>query len=150
MRGREWAGSALPPSASRSQKLQDVAFPRKDQLKKLLHEKYNREHTEYMKNQVRGCVTVVTSGAPQILQYLHATVAGVGTYRNVPDLQPFLVLMSRLPIIHWGGSCFKSTHTIHEISVAHQLSDITGAIKFTETKISLSFCTCSIPMHQIY
>ena len=34
------------------QKLQEVAFPRKDQLKKLLHEKYNREHAEYLRSQV--------------------------------------------------------------------------------------------------
>ncbi|MGH0149073.1 UNVERIFIED_CONTAM: hypothetical protein FKN15_014419 [Acipenser sinensis] len=32
-------------------KLQDVAFPRTDQLKKLLAEKYSKEHMEYMKGQ---------------------------------------------------------------------------------------------------
>lgn len=41
-----------PLSSHRVQKLQEVAFPRKDQLKRLLHEKYNKEHSEYLKNQV--------------------------------------------------------------------------------------------------
>lgn len=36
-----------------SQKLQDVAFPRKDQLRKLLHEKFNKEHAAYLMSQVR-------------------------------------------------------------------------------------------------
>ncbi|XP_066549774.1 AMSH-like protease isoform X2 [Amia ocellicauda] len=32
-------------------KLQEVAFPRTDKLKKLLQEKYNKEHMDYVKNQ---------------------------------------------------------------------------------------------------
>lgn len=34
------------------QKLQEVAFPRKDELKKRLEEKYSREHSEYLRAQV--------------------------------------------------------------------------------------------------
>uniref|UniRef100_A0A3P8XBK8 USP8 dimerisation domain-containing protein n=1 Tax=Esox lucius TaxID=8010 RepID=A0A3P8XBK8_ESOLU len=44
-------------------KLQDVAFPRKDQLKKLLHEKYNKEHAEYLKSQSQA---VVADGCGQL------------------------------------------------------------------------------------
>src|SRR4029434_4662187 len=37
---------------SSSQKLQEVAFPRKDQLKKLLHEECSKAHSEYLKRQL--------------------------------------------------------------------------------------------------
>ncbi|XP_041714473.1 AMSH-like protease isoform X2 [Coregonus clupeaformis] len=52
-------------SVPEKQKLQDVAFPRKDQLKKLLHEKYNKEHTEYLNSQSQA---VVADGCGQQLQ----------------------------------------------------------------------------------
>lgn len=43
-----------PFSVQYVQKLQEVAFPRKDQLKRLLHEKYSKEHSEYLKSQVHS------------------------------------------------------------------------------------------------
>ncbi|XP_023686674.2 AMSH-like protease isoform X1 [Paramormyrops kingsleyae] len=48
---RDYQQCSVPEKQVIMKKLQDVAFPRKDQLKKLLHEKYNREHMEYVKNQ---------------------------------------------------------------------------------------------------
>ncbi len=44
----------VPFSVHYVQKLQEVAFPRKDQLKRLLHEKYSKEHSEYLKSQVNS------------------------------------------------------------------------------------------------
>ncbi|XP_048843929.1 AMSH-like protease [Brienomyrus brachyistius] len=48
---RDYQQCSVPEKQVIMKKLQDVAFPRKDQLKKLLHEKYNREHMEYVKSQ---------------------------------------------------------------------------------------------------
>lgn len=44
--------NVVPLSVHYVQKLQEVAFPRKEQLKRLLHEKYSKEHSEYLKSQV--------------------------------------------------------------------------------------------------
>ncbi|KAG7492705.1 hypothetical protein MATL_G00017660 [Megalops atlanticus] len=55
---RDYQQCSVPEKQVIMKKLQDVAFPRKDQLKKLLHEKYNKEHMEYLKNQsqaAEGC-----------------------------------------------------------------------------------------------
>ncbi|XP_028826137.1 AMSH-like protease isoform X2 [Denticeps clupeoides] len=57
---RDYHQCRVPEKHEIMKKLQEVAFPRKDQLKKLLHEKYSREHTEYLKSQsqnveVRHC-----------------------------------------------------------------------------------------------
>ncbi|MGH0172213.1 UNVERIFIED_CONTAM: hypothetical protein FKN15_062747 [Acipenser sinensis] len=41
----------VPEKQDIMKKLQDIAFPRMDQLKKLLVEKYSKEHMEYMKGQ---------------------------------------------------------------------------------------------------
>uniref|UniRef100_A0A8C9TTD3 STAM binding protein like 1 n=1 Tax=Scleropages formosus TaxID=113540 RepID=A0A8C9TTD3_SCLFO len=49
---RDYQQFSVPEKQVIMKKLQDVAFPRKDQLKKLLHEKYNKEHMEYLKSQV--------------------------------------------------------------------------------------------------
>ncbi|KPP71391.1 AMSH-like protease-like [Scleropages formosus] len=48
---RDYQQFSVPEKQVIMKKLQDVAFPRKDQLKKLLHEKYNKEHMEYLKSQ---------------------------------------------------------------------------------------------------
>uniref|UniRef100_A0A3Q0RKQ0 STAM binding protein like 1 n=1 Tax=Amphilophus citrinellus TaxID=61819 RepID=A0A3Q0RKQ0_AMPCI len=45
--------AAIPEKHFIMKKLQDVAFPRKDELKKRLEEKYSREHSEYLRVQVR-------------------------------------------------------------------------------------------------
>ncbi|KAJ3608105.1 hypothetical protein NHX12_025155, partial [Muraenolepis orangiensis] len=42
---------SVPEKQLIMKKLQDVAFPRKDELKKLLHDKYSKEHTEYLRAQ---------------------------------------------------------------------------------------------------
>lgn len=51
----------------RLQKLQEVAFPRKDELKKRLQEKYSREHSEYLRAQVCGSLCVVQSDCTMCL-----------------------------------------------------------------------------------
>uniref|UniRef100_A0A674B2E8 STAM binding protein like 1 n=1 Tax=Salmo trutta TaxID=8032 RepID=A0A674B2E8_SALTR len=53
---RDYQQCSVPEKQVIIKKLQDVAFPRKDQLKKLLHEKYNKEHTEYLKSQSQALV----------------------------------------------------------------------------------------------
>ncbi|KAL0984131.1 hypothetical protein UPYG_G00137500 [Umbra pygmaea] len=53
---REYQQCSVPEKQVIMKKLQDVAFPRKDQLKKLLHEKYNKEHAEYLKSQTQVVV----------------------------------------------------------------------------------------------
>ncbi|KAJ8396046.1 hypothetical protein AAFF_G00025780 [Aldrovandia affinis] len=55
---QDYQQCSVPEKQVIMKKLQDVAFPRKDHLKKLLHEKYNKEHMEYVKNQgqaAEGC-----------------------------------------------------------------------------------------------
>uniref|UniRef100_A0A8C6LBW5 STAM binding protein like 1 n=1 Tax=Nothobranchius furzeri TaxID=105023 RepID=A0A8C6LBW5_NOTFU len=49
-------GSSIPEKQLIMKKLQEVAFPRKEELKKRLQEKYSREHTDYLSAQVCGCV----------------------------------------------------------------------------------------------
>ncbi|CAL8302603.1 unnamed protein product [Lota lota] len=49
---RDYQQCSVPEKQLIMKKLQDVAFPRKDELKKLLHEKYNKEHTEHLRAQV--------------------------------------------------------------------------------------------------
>ncbi|CAB1311902.1 unnamed protein product, partial [Coregonus sp. 'balchen'] len=56
---------SVPEKQVIMKKLQDVAFPRKDQLKKLLHEKFNKEHAEYLMSQSQA---VVADGCSQQLQ----------------------------------------------------------------------------------
>ncbi|KAA0725324.1 AMSH-like protease [Triplophysa tibetana] len=48
---RDYQQCNVPEKQVIMKKLQEVAFPRKDQLKRLLHEKYNKEHSEYLKSQ---------------------------------------------------------------------------------------------------
>uniref|UniRef100_A0A8C6LEK7 STAM binding protein like 1 n=1 Tax=Nothobranchius furzeri TaxID=105023 RepID=A0A8C6LEK7_NOTFU len=44
-------GSSIPEKQLIMKKLQEVAFPRKEELKKRLQEKYSREHTDYLSAQ---------------------------------------------------------------------------------------------------
>uniref|UniRef100_A0A3P8SMF2 STAM binding protein like 1 n=1 Tax=Amphiprion percula TaxID=161767 RepID=A0A3P8SMF2_AMPPE len=44
--------SSVPEKQLIMKKLQEVAFPRRDELKKRLEEKYSREHSEYLRAQV--------------------------------------------------------------------------------------------------
>ncbi|TRZ03665.1 hypothetical protein DNTS_026570 [Danionella cerebrum] len=53
-RHRDYQHCNVPEKQVIMKKLQDVAFPRKDQLKRLLHEKYNKEHCEYLKSQTQA------------------------------------------------------------------------------------------------
>uniref|UniRef100_A0A7N8X7J6 STAM binding protein-like 1 n=1 Tax=Mastacembelus armatus TaxID=205130 RepID=A0A7N8X7J6_9TELE len=51
-RHRDYQQCSVPERQLIMKKLQEVAFPRKDELKKRLQEKYSREHSEYLKAQV--------------------------------------------------------------------------------------------------
>ncbi|KAG1943736.1 AMSH-like protease [Pimephales promelas] len=51
---RDYQQCNVPEKQVIMKKLQEVAFPRKDQLKRLLHEKYNKEHSEYLKSQTQA------------------------------------------------------------------------------------------------
>ncbi|XP_063338454.1 AMSH-like protease isoform X2 [Pelmatolapia mariae] len=50
--------TAIPEKHFIMKKLQEVAFPRKDELKKRLEEKYSREHSEYLRAQSQAAVVV--------------------------------------------------------------------------------------------
>lgn len=60
--------AAIPEKHFIMKKLQDVAFPCKDELKKRLEEKYSREHSEYLR--VQSQAAVVVDGCGQQLQRL--------------------------------------------------------------------------------
>ncbi|KAL2078350.1 hypothetical protein ACEWY4_026035 [Coilia grayii] len=60
---RDYQQCSVPEKQVIMRKLQEVAFPRKDQLKKLLHEKYSKEHNEYLKRQSQAaCVAAKGCG----------------------------------------------------------------------------------------
>ncbi|KAM8837122.1 AMSH-like protease isoform 2-T2 [Spinachia spinachia] len=65
---RDYQHCSLPEKQVIIKKLQEVAFPRKDELKKRLHEKYNREHTEYLRAQ--GQESVMVDVCSQQMQHL--------------------------------------------------------------------------------
>ncbi|KAG7232800.1 hypothetical protein INR49_008077, partial [Caranx melampygus] len=64
---RDYQQSSVPDKQLIMKKLQEVAFPRRDELKKRLEEKYSREHTEYLRAQTQA---VVVDGCGQKLQGL--------------------------------------------------------------------------------
>uniref|UniRef100_A0A4W6G4C6 STAM binding protein like 1 n=1 Tax=Lates calcarifer TaxID=8187 RepID=A0A4W6G4C6_LATCA len=64
---RDYQQCSVPEKQLIMKKLQEVAFPRKDELKKRLQEKYSREHTEYLRAQSQA---VVVDGCGQQLQHL--------------------------------------------------------------------------------
>ncbi|XP_053197615.1 AMSH-like protease [Scomber japonicus] len=51
---RDYQQCSVPEKQLIMKKLQDVAFPRRDELRKRLQEKYSREHSEYLRAQVGG------------------------------------------------------------------------------------------------
>ncbi|XP_072229709.1 AMSH-like protease isoform X2 [Leuresthes tenuis] len=59
--------SAVPEKQLIMKKLQEVAFPRKDELRKRLQEKYSREHSEYLRAQNQA---VAVDGCGRQLQHL--------------------------------------------------------------------------------
>ncbi|XP_041830192.1 AMSH-like protease isoform X2 [Melanotaenia boesemani] len=59
--------SSIPEKQLIMKKLQDVAFPQKDELKRRLQEKYGREHSEFLRVQNQA---VVVEGCGQQLQRL--------------------------------------------------------------------------------
>uniref|UniRef100_A0A8C6LF73 STAM binding protein like 1 n=1 Tax=Nothobranchius furzeri TaxID=105023 RepID=A0A8C6LF73_NOTFU len=59
-------GSSIPEKQLIMKKLQEVAFPRKEELKKRLQEKYSREHTDYLSAQVCGCVYARTNACVRL------------------------------------------------------------------------------------
>ncbi|XP_034413933.1 AMSH-like protease isoform X2 [Cyclopterus lumpus] len=59
---RDYRLCSLPEKQLIMQKLQEVAFPRKDELKKCLQEKYSSEHTEYLRAQSPAAVVVDVCG----------------------------------------------------------------------------------------
>ncbi|XP_070847519.1 AMSH-like protease isoform X2 [Chaetodon trifascialis] len=64
---RDYQQCSVPEKQLIMKKLQEVAFPCKDELKKRLQEKYSREHTEYLRAQSQA---VVVDGCGQQLQQL--------------------------------------------------------------------------------
>ncbi|KAG8009255.1 AMSH-like protease [Nibea albiflora] len=64
---RDYQQCSIPEKQLIMKKLQEVAFPRKDELKKRLQEKYSREHSEYLRAQSR---VAVVDGCGQQLQRL--------------------------------------------------------------------------------
>ncbi|XP_068585273.1 AMSH-like protease isoform X3 [Cebidichthys violaceus] len=56
---RDYQNCSLPEKQLIMKKLQEVAFPRKDELKKRLQEKYSREHTEYLRAQSQAAAVAV-------------------------------------------------------------------------------------------
>uniref|UniRef100_UPI0037E90D9F AMSH-like protease n=1 Tax=Semicossyphus pulcher TaxID=241346 RepID=UPI0037E90D9F len=63
---RDYQQCSVPEKQLIMKKLQEVAFPRKDELKKRLQEKYSREHSEYLRAQSQD----VVDGCGQQLQRL--------------------------------------------------------------------------------
>ncbi|XP_056325966.1 AMSH-like protease [Danio aesculapii] len=53
-RHRDYQQCNIPEKLVIMKKLQEVAFSRKDQLQRLLHEKYSKEHGEYLKSQTQA------------------------------------------------------------------------------------------------
>uniref|UniRef100_A0A665VEF5 MPN domain-containing protein n=1 Tax=Echeneis naucrates TaxID=173247 RepID=A0A665VEF5_ECHNA len=64
---RDYQQCNVPEKQLIMKKLQEVAFPRKDELKKRLQEKYSREHSEYLRAQSQP---MVVEGCGQQLQHL--------------------------------------------------------------------------------
>ncbi|XP_041670864.1 AMSH-like protease [Cheilinus undulatus] len=63
---KDYQQCGVPERQLIMKKLQEVAFPRKDELKKRLQEKYSREHSEYLRAQSQP----VVDGCGQQLQQL--------------------------------------------------------------------------------
>uniref|UniRef100_A0A8C6NQD7 STAM binding protein like 1 n=1 Tax=Nothobranchius furzeri TaxID=105023 RepID=A0A8C6NQD7_NOTFU len=76
-------GSSIPEKQLIMKKLQEVAFPRKEELKKRLQEKYSREHTDYLSAQVCGCVYARTNACVRRLSLLEEEKLRVAAQRRM-------------------------------------------------------------------
>ncbi|XP_036936712.1 AMSH-like protease isoform X2 [Acanthopagrus latus] len=64
---RDYQQCSVPEKQLIMKKLQEVAFPRKDELKTRLQEKYSREHSEYLRAQACSQAAMVADGCGQQL-----------------------------------------------------------------------------------
>ncbi|XP_030256646.1 AMSH-like protease isoform X6 [Sparus aurata] len=67
---RDYQQCSVPEKQLIMKKLQEVAFPRKDELKTRLQEKYSREHSEYLRAQACSQAAMMVDGCGQQLQQL--------------------------------------------------------------------------------
>ncbi|XP_066522728.1 AMSH-like protease [Hoplias malabaricus] len=80
---RDYQQCRVPEKQVIMKKLQEVAFPRKDQLKKLLHEKYSKEYSEYLKRQSQTVPVAVCSEHLQRLSLLEEEKQRVAQLRKM-------------------------------------------------------------------
>ncbi|XP_030631325.1 AMSH-like protease [Chanos chanos] len=80
---RDYQQCNVPEKQVIMKKLQEVAFPRKDQLKKLLHEKYSKEHSEYLKSQSQAVPVEVCGERLQKLSLLEEERQRVAQLRKM-------------------------------------------------------------------
>uniref|UniRef100_A0A4W6G2I6 STAM binding protein like 1 n=1 Tax=Lates calcarifer TaxID=8187 RepID=A0A4W6G2I6_LATCA len=81
---RDYQQCSVPEKQLIMKKLQEVAFPRKDELKKRLQEKYSREHTEYLRAQMcftRVCFVLFVCAAQRVEGLRRVVIPRDLTYR---------------------------------------------------------------------
>ncbi|KAK1794534.1 hypothetical protein P4O66_010778, partial [Electrophorus voltai] len=80
---RDYQQCSVPEKQVIMKKLQEVAFPRKDQLKKLLHEKYSMEYSEHVKRQSQAVPVAVCGEQLQRLTLLEEERRRVAQLRKM-------------------------------------------------------------------
>uniref|UniRef100_A0A8C1S1U5 STAM binding protein-like 1 n=1 Tax=Cyprinus carpio TaxID=7962 RepID=A0A8C1S1U5_CYPCA len=80
---RDYQQCNVPEKQVIMKKLQEVAFPRKDQLKRLLHEKYSKEHSEYLKSQPQAMAVDMCSERLQKMSLLEEERQRVAQLRKM-------------------------------------------------------------------
>ncbi|KAF4085223.1 hypothetical protein AMELA_G00114650 [Ameiurus melas] len=80
---RDYQQCNVPEKQVIMKKLQEVAFPRKDQLRKLLHEKYSKEYSEYLKRQSQAMPVAVCGEQLQRLSLLEEEKQRVAQLRKM-------------------------------------------------------------------
>uniref|UniRef100_A0A673K1G2 AMSH-like protease n=1 Tax=Sinocyclocheilus rhinocerous TaxID=307959 RepID=A0A673K1G2_9TELE len=80
---RDYQQCNVPEKQVIMKKLQEVAFPRKDQLKRLLHEKYSKEHSEYLKSQTQAMAVDMCSERLQKMSLLEEERQRVAQLRKM-------------------------------------------------------------------
>uniref|UniRef100_A0A673KRM2 STAM binding protein-like 1 n=1 Tax=Sinocyclocheilus rhinocerous TaxID=307959 RepID=A0A673KRM2_9TELE len=80
---RDYQQCNVPEKQVIMKKLQEVAFPRKDQLKRLLHEKYSKEHSEYLKSQTQAMAVEMCSERLQKMSLLEEERQRVAQLRKM-------------------------------------------------------------------
>ncbi|XP_043109641.1 AMSH-like protease isoform X1 [Puntigrus tetrazona] len=80
---RDYQQCNVPEKQVIMKKLQEVAFPRKDQLKRLLHEKYSKEHSEYLKSQAQAMAVDMCSERLQKMSLLEEERQRVAQLRKM-------------------------------------------------------------------